>query len=169
MVTDRGAARSKASEYGLLIAVALVASGAIIAYWQEHQQVMQSASALASANEHVSQLQQQVAQQANDLQHQSTVIQAEAKPDLPLSIGFRRAILGTGLVMELRNNSGSQIEVGAAFTSEATGLTQQRNIVLPPNLVVQLGSSQGWAFVPGQRIVFRNVSYRPSEVVVPQG
>ena len=155
MATEVSVARSKASDHGLIIAVSLVAVVAILGYWQEHQQVTQ--------------LRQQVAQQASNLQRQSTVIQAEAKPDLPLSVGFRHAILGTGLVMELRNNSGSQIEVGAAFTSEATGLTQQRNIVLPANLVVQLGSSQGWAFVPGQHIAFKNANFRPAEYVVPQG
>jgi len=173
--------RSKTWEYAFLVAAAVAGAATVIAYWQ-HQQVIQLTGALATANNQSAQLQQQlastsnqsaqlqqqVAQQTADLQRQSTVIQAEAKPDLPLSVGFRPALFGTGLVMELRNNSGSQLEVAAAFTSEATGLTQQRNIVLAPNLVLQLGSAQGWAFVPGQRITFRNMNYRPAEIVVPQ-
>jgi hypothetical protein len=69
--------------------------------------------------------------------------------------------------MELRNSSGSQLEVAAAFTSPATGLTQQRSIVLPSNVVMQFGAAQGWAFVAGQHITFRNVNYRPGEFVVP--
>lgn len=159
--------RSKTWEYAFLVAAAVAGAAIVIAYWQ-HQQVIQLTAALAAENNQSAQLQQQVAQQTADIQRQSTVIQAEAKPDLPLSVGFRPALFGTGLVMELRNNSGSQLEVAAAFSSEATGLTQQRNIVLAPNLVLQLGSAQGWAFVPGQRITFRNVHYRPAEVVVPQ-
>ena len=175
MVADvMGGQRSKVWEYTFLIAAVVAGTAIVIAYWQ-HQQVVQLTADLAAANNRATTLQQQVevassqvAQQTADLQRQSKIIQAEAKPDLPLSIGFRRAILGTGLVMELRNNSASQLEVAAAFTSEATGMTQQRNIVLPPNIVMQFGSAQGWAFVPGQRIMFKNVNYRPAEVVVPQ-
>lgn len=173
--------RSRAWEYASLVASVVAVVALAAAYWW-HQQVIQLTGDLAAANGQLQTLQQQLAaannqsislqqevtQQDADLRRQSNVIQAEAKPDLPLSIGFRKAFLGPGLVMELRNNSGAQLEIAAAFTSPATGLTQQRSIVLPSNVVMQFGSAQGWAFVAGQRITFRNVNYRPAEVAVPQ-
>jgi len=152
----------------------IVAAIAIVAAYMQYQKVTRLSAALDRVNQQSAQLQQQVAQlqqenaqQGADLRQQSNTIVAEAKPDLPLSVRFRRAILSAGLVMELRNNSASQLEVAAAFTSAATGLTERREIVLPPNRIMQLGAAQGWAFADGQRIEFRNVSYRPAQVVVP--
>jgi len=161
--------RSRGWEYGCLIA-SVVAGVALVISYSQHQQVVQLSTQLAAANGQSDKLQRQVSVQAADLQRQSSVIQAEAKPDLPISVGFRSAFLGPpgALVMEIRNNSGAELEVAAIFSSNATGLTQQRDIALAPNVVTQLGSSQGWAFVPGQRIAFRNANFRPAEYVVPQ-
>jgi hypothetical protein len=133
----------------------------------QYQRAAQLTIALSAADTQSTQLQQQLAQATAQMQRQAAQMQVEAKPDLPLSIGFRRAILGTGLVMELRNNAGSELEVAAVFISGATDQTQRRNLVLAPSRVVQFGSAEGWAFVPGQRIAFSNVNYRPAEIVVP--
>lgn len=104
--------------------------------------------------------------QATDLQRQSAAIQAEAKPDLPLSYGFRRAILGTGNVMLLRNNSATPLDLAVIVTSAATGLVQRREVDVPADRTIQLGPVQGWTFVPGQHVAFRNVNFRPAEILV---
>jgi hypothetical protein len=155
------------------IVVCLVAVAASVVAYMQYQRATQLTAALATANDQSAQLHQQIAHASSQIQQQSAQMQqqvselrAEAKPDLPLSVGFRPAILGTGLVMELRNNSASELEIAAVFSSEATGQHQQRNLVLPPNRIVQLGSSEGWAFEPGQRITFSNTNYRAAGFVV---
>jgi hypothetical protein len=66
-------------------------TGELAAANSESQKLQQQ---LAVANNQSTSLQQEVTQQAADLQRQSNVIQAEAKPDLPLSVEFRKALLG---------------------------------------------------------------------------
>lgn len=97
---------------------------------------------------------------------QAATIQAEAKPDLPLSVGFRRALIGTGRVLVLRNNSASDLDLAVIVRSDATGLVQRRELDVPANRVIQLGPAQGWSFAPGQRVVFRNVGFRPGVITV---
>jgi hypothetical protein len=135
------------------IVVCAVAVAACIVAYLQYQRAIQLTADLAAAKAHT--------------REQATVLQAESKPDLPLSVGFRPAILGASLVMELRNNSASELEIAAVFSSDATGQLQRRNLVLPPNRIVNVGSSEGWAFAPGQRVTFSNASYRAVDVIVP--
>ena len=181
MTTDIISARRASRSWGFAaLAAAIIAAIAIAMGYQEHLKIGQLSAALESANAgsaqlrqqvsqlqlQVSELEQKASQQTAALQSQSSVIQAEAKPDLPLSVGFRAALLGTGRVMILRNNSGRYLDLAVIVTSTATGLVQRREVGLPANRVVQLGSAQGWSLVPGQRVVFRNADFRPGAVVV---
>jgi hypothetical protein len=96
-----------------------------------------------------------------------TSLAEAAKPDLPLMISFRPAILGNGLVAVFRNTSSTQLEVAAAFSSEATGIRRGASMVIPANAVTEIGYAQGWAFAAGQRIRLTNGEFRPAEYQVP--
>ena len=149
------------------IAVCLVAVTATVFAFLQHQKAIHLADMLTTANDQSQQLRGQIAQLSTELRRESTQLTAEAKPDLPITMGFRPAILGQGLVMELRNNSGSDIEVAAVFSSDVTGQNQRRNLVLPANRILSFGSNEGWAFEPGQHVSLSNTSYRPGTWVVP--
>lgn len=89
------------------------------------------------------------------------------KPDLPVSLGFRPALLGSGLVGVFKNTSSSSLEVAAIFSSPATGSRQEANLVIPPNGVKEIGHAEGWPFAPGQHIKLTNNRYRTAEYEVP--
>jgi len=180
MVTDVAPrSSSRLWEFATLAAL-IVAAVAIAVAYQEHGRIGQLSDSLNAATQHSAQLEQQLAQQATDLQRQSSVIQAqaadmhqqsaamqaEAKPDLPLSYKFRAALFGTGEVMMLRNNSASDLDLAVTVSSGATGVVQRREIDVPANRWIQLGSQQGWSFVAGQRVVFTNVNFRPGAAIV---
>lgn len=160
---------------------ALIAAAVAIAFgYLQYQKVQQLSTALesangreaqvkqqlASVNDHARQLEQQLAQQASAIQRQFATIEAEAKPDLPLSVGFRHAVLANGLVMELRNNSSVELQVAVIVSSSATGLGQQKPVALPPNRIVELGPPL-WSIAAGDRVQFRNINFRPRELRVP--
>jgi len=90
-----------------------------------------------------------------------------SKPDLPVSVSFRAALMGSGLVAIFKNNGTKAIEVAAEFTSTATGTKRSANLVLEPNLARQIGHAEGWPFAAGQHIRLTNNQFRPAEYEVP--
>jgi septal ring factor EnvC (AmiA/AmiB activator) len=107
----------------------------------------------------------EVQAKANVEQQQLETTQArlasEARPDLPVSISFRKALLSQGLVGVLRNNTNRELEFTLDLESPATGKHVRKAVVLNPNSFVEIGTAQGWAFAPGQHIILNNPAYRP--------
>jgi hypothetical protein len=90
-----------------------------------------------------------------------------AKPDLPVMVSFRPALLGSGLVAVFKNTNSTQLEVAATFSSAATGIRRGANLVIPGNGMQEIGYAQGWTFAAGQHIRLTNGEYRPAEYQVP--
>ena len=92
---------------------------------------------------------------------------APPKPTLPLSVKSRPAILGSGLVVVITNNSpGSQIPVLVTITSPKTNATTTKQVVINPKQSVEIGYAQGWAFSPGDKLKLFNNDYREEEFVI---
>jgi hypothetical protein len=108
----------------------------------------------------------QATAEAQQLQSTEARLAAEARPDLPISVSFRQALLSAGLVGVFRNTSGKELEFTLDLTSPATGQHVRRSAVINPNGVLQIGAQEGWAFAPGQRIMLNNPSYRPIVLTV---
>jgi hypothetical protein len=100
---------------------------------------------------------------------QVKTLQQESKPDLPVTVSFRRAILGGGLVARFRNNTALQLEIAALFISPSTGQRSQTQLVLGPGQTQEVGSLQGWQFIAGQQIQLSNTGFRPIVISVPGG
>jgi len=83
-----------------------------------------------------------------------------AKPDLPVRVGLRRALLASGLVLTMQNASGSDLPITATFGRPGAA-PQTRELVLPANGVKQIGENDGWAFAAGDSVVLSNPNFRP--------
>lgn len=94
-------------------------------------------------------------------------LQQASKRDLPISVSFRQALLGSGLVATFKNNSSQTLEVAAVFSSPSTGQQKQTNLVIPSNGVQEIGHAEGWAFAAGNHVTLTNNEFRPIEYVVP--
>ena len=92
-----------------------------------------------------------------------------SRPPLPVSVGFRQALMGPGLVAMFRNNSAVLLEVKATIQSSDINSTKTYQLVLPPNGVQEIGWLEGWSFVPGQRIDLMNNRFRPVYYLVGGG
>jgi hypothetical protein len=92
-----------------------------------------------------------------------------AKPPLPVSIGFRQALMGPGLVAQFRNNSDTMLEVRATFRSTDTNMSNTYDLVLPAHGIREFGWMQGWQFVPGQQIELMNNRFRTGTMTVGGG
>jgi len=98
---------------------------------------------------------------------QARLVEAE-KPSLPIALTFRPALMGSGLVGMFRNVSSSQLEIAATFSSQATGMLRQANLVIPANATKEIGHAEGWAFASGQHVQLTNIRFRPAVYEVPQ-
>ena len=167
-MTAETAGAGKATPW--ILAFVLVGLAAIVAAsWasMEHKRASQLAASLDSAKTQIDQVRGQVDQLQQQVAQAESQLQQSAKPDLPVTISFRRALLGNGMVAMFKNFSASPLEVAAVFNSQATGQEQRRNLVLAPNGMQIIGPAQGWPFAPGQHVTLSNANYRTIEVIVP--
>lgn len=122
---------------------------------------------IITLNSQVANLQTRIAQISNANSALEQKVTAESKLDLPISVSFRKAVLGPGLVASFRNNSGRAIEVAVRLVSQNTGQQRQAQLVLAPGQTQEIGYAQGWQFTAGQRIGMENENFRPMVVPVP--
>jgi hypothetical protein len=120
----------------------------------------QDAHAQATATEAQATAEQQ------QLQTTQARLAAEARPDLPVNLSFRQALLSAGLVGVFRNTSGRELEFMLDLESPATGQHVRKAVVLNPNGILEIGAQQGWPFAPGHRYLLNNPAYRPVAGVV---
>jgi hypothetical protein len=124
---------------------------------------------LNAATADAQKLREQLAAATSDAQQAHTQANAEqqmlvkeARPDLPVTMGFRPSLLGNGKVAVMQNISNSEIEVTLDVMSPATGLTFHRALVIEPHGVQQIGKAEGWEFATGQQVRMNNPKYRPA-------
>ena len=92
--------------------------------------------------------------------------QINSRPDLPIQVGERAALLGPGLVLRIKNTSGQMLDLAATLESPNTGTQSTRRLVIPPGGVQEIGHLEGWEFAPGQKVDFRNDLFRPATFIV---
>lgn len=118
------------------------------------QRVEQLTSALSNQQTVVGQLQQQLAARTNALQQQE-------KRDLPITLSFRPALLGSGLIAVFKNNSAEALETATVFSSVSIVQQREAHLVIPAGGAQQFGHQEGWAFASGQHIKLSNAQFRP--------
>jgi hypothetical protein len=142
---------------GLATLIAIVTS--VWGYLQL-QRVEQLTAALGSQQTVVEQLRQELAARTNALQQ-------ETKRDLPVTVTFRHAFLGSGLVAAFKNNSAETLEMAAEFSSSATGQQREAHLVIQAGGAQEFGDHEGWAFSSGHHVKLSNAQFRPLELIVP--
>jgi len=157
--------------------LALVTVGAGVYGFTQHNAVTDLTGHLAAAtadakqaHEAASNLTAQLATMTKEAEAHATAEQqqlaAEARPDLPVNLSFRKALLSTGLVGVFHNTSAQELEFVLDLESPATGRHIRKSVVLNPNGFLEIGAQQGWPFAPGQRIILNNPAYRPRAFTV---
>lgn len=92
--------------------------------------------------------------------------QLAAKPDMPVSVSIREALMGNGLVAQFTNNSNRYIAVVATFTNPTTNQSVTARIDISPNDTKEIGHLEGWAFSSGDQILLEHNDYRSSRITV---
>ena len=88
-------------------------------------------------------------------------------PPLPVSIEYRRALIGPGLVLKFYNNSGRPLQLLVILTHPSINVTERFALAIGPNRHVDIGKLNGWIAQPGDQIVLHNVHYLTLRSSIP--
>ncbi len=102
------------------------------------------------------------------LQVQNAELQRQAAlKNLPIGVGFRKAILGQGEVAVLRNLSEAELAVKARIVDAATHQEHNFTIDIDPGRPTEFGYAQGYAFEPGDAVSLSHDGYKTVYWQVP--
>jgi uncharacterized RDD family membrane protein YckC len=93
-------------------------------------------------------------------------LQPDTRPELPIKLSFRDSLLGPGKRAILQNLSDSPLAVIIYVHSPETGAQFRRAFFINAHCYGQIGQSQGWPFVAGQKVTVSNPLFQPIEKIV---
>ena len=88
-------------------------------------------------------------------------------PEVPVTVSYRQAFAGPGLVAVFRNNSLKTLSVLATFFNPTTGQQRSSQLTITPQGVAEVGHAEGWAFASGDKITLKSADYREVSAQVP--
>jgi hypothetical protein len=95
------------------------------------------------------------------------LLRQAALKNLPIGVGFRKAILGHGEIAVLRNLSDTGLAVKARVIDAATHQEHNFTIAVDPGRPTEFGYVQGYAFEPGDAVTLSHDGYKTVYWVVP--
>ena len=89
------------------------------------------------------------------------------RPDLPIEVGFRRSLVGEGVVAQFKSLSDKALTVTARFSNPATQESRLFRLQLSARAMSEFGRLEGWVFGPGHTIELSVDGYEALKVTVP--
>lgn len=86
------------------------------------------------------------------IQDANKIIAAASLPEVAVTVGFRPALLGSGLVARVNNISGKSIPLTLEAKRPTSGQSKIFNVVVDNGSFVEIGHREGWSFVNGDTI-----------------
>lgn len=91
----------------------------------------------------------------------------ESRPELPVEISYREALLGPGLVAVFKNTSSRHLAVVATLYNPTLQKEESYRLDLSPEMSKVVGHSEGWAFASGDVIKLVHSEYKTKGVELP--
>jgi hypothetical protein len=92
---------------------------------------------------------------------------ADAPGSIPVTVNFRRAVVGSSLVAEVKNQTGQTMSLQVSLTNPTTAKSRIIAFAVPPHGLKQIGHTEGWPFASGDRILLHNASFIDVAIQVP--
>lgn len=91
----------------------------------------------------------------------------ESRPELPVEISYREALLGPGLVAVFKNTSSRHLAIVATIYNPTLQKEESYRLDLSPETPIEVGHSEGWTFSSGDIIKLVHSEYKPKGVELP--
>lgn len=88
-------------------------------------------------------------------------------PELPMTLSFRKAEFGNGLVAKFVNKSDRHLKVAVDVSNKTINKTFAVCIELGPNQYQEIGWAEGWSFASGEWIALTLAGYETAVYKVP--
>jgi hypothetical protein len=86
---------------------------------------------------------------------------------LPVSVSFRRSLVGQGIVAQFRNLAKGSLTLTARFTNPATAESRLFTFTISEGGLKEFGYVEGWVFASGHRIELSGPGYQGLTTTVP--
>lgn len=166
VITPAPVKRKSSNAAGTTAWVIAMLCGAAAAYG--FQQVKQLTAKLNDANAQVTSLQSQLQATKAQVESSASEINELKKHNLPVTMIFRRAPTGNGLICIFKNNAPTTFDVSVLLNNPVNHHSREANLSIPANGQQSIGEMEGWVFEPGQHIRLTNVQYGSVDFVVPE-
>jgi hypothetical protein len=91
----------------------------------------------------------------------------QQKPEMPLQLTYRKAVIGPGLVVGLNNLSERHLAVVLTVTNPTTKQERSFRVDMSPKHTTEIGHLEGWAFASGDLVKVVHSDYRPWQGKLP--
>lgn len=91
---------------------------------------------------------------------QSPIFQDQYKPDMPVEVKHRPALLGPGLVLNLTNPSERQLNLTVELTNPGSGKASTFNVALVSGSTKSIGHAEGWVLEQGHKIKISHPDFK---------
>jgi hypothetical protein len=88
------------------------------------------------------------------------------KPEMPVSISYRKALTGPGYVAMFSSKNNKNIVVNAEITCPESGSYINKRLDIPTQGTKEIGYLEGWSFKNGDIIILTNQNYKELRRVV---
>ncbi|MDX1914190.1 MAG: hypothetical protein SFU55_01295 [Methylophilus sp.] len=92
--------------------------------------------------------------------------QLAKKPELPINVSYRQALMGDGLVAQFTNNSDRFLSIVATFLNPTTNQHMTTRLDLAPRAIKEVGHLEGWTFSSGDQLTIKNNDYEPTYMTI---
>jgi len=116
-------------------------------------------SDLDSAKKQINELRARLA--ALEVENAKLKAQIAKKPELPVTMSLRKAVMGPGYVAVFNTTVKSPVTVLATLKSAALGTSKQFELRLNPTTATELGHLEGAVIERGDTITLENNNYSP--------
>ncbi len=88
-------------------------------------------------------------------------------PQLPISVGYRSALMGSGLVGQFKNNSSRYLTVIMSAYNPSLNQSKNFRLDIAPNETKEIGHMEGWVFASGDIVTISHDEYKTAEFKIP--
>lgn len=131
---------------------------------QKEQQLTQKGQQLDALQKQYDQLSSQhtsfVDNAAHQLSQAGQIIQTASQPEVQVSVTTRPAMLGSGLVAVVENDSGSMLAITVVASRPSTGQSRSFDFVMNARARTEIGHIEGWAFVNGDTVTVSQPNHK---------
>lgn len=88
-------------------------------------------------------------------------IRQQSLPLLPIEVGYRNALLGPGMVLQVKNTSDQILTVLVTLNNPTTSQEQSFRLDIDPHGVSEIGHKEGWILAQGDNCEIKNNQFKP--------